>query len=50
MTGEKLKGVPRELPGKVKRLSKSERRPSRPFGGALSSSAAREEIKRRARQ
>jgi len=49
VTGETLKGVPRALPGKIKNLSKSQKRPSRPFGGVLSSKASREEIKKRAR-
>jgi len=49
VTGETLKGVPRALPGKMKNMSKSQKRPSRPFGGVLSSRASRAEIKRRAR-
>lgn len=49
VTGQKLHGVPRGTPGKLKKLSKSQKRPSRPFGGVLSSKAAREEIKKRAR-
>jgi large subunit ribosomal protein L34e len=48
-TGETLKGVKRELPGKMKNIPKSQRRPSRPFGGVLSSKSSREEIKKRAR-
>jgi len=49
VTGETLKGVPRALPGKIKNMSKSSKRPSRPFGGVLSSRAARDEIEKRAR-
>ena len=49
VTGEKLKGVPRKLPGKMKNLAKTEKRPQRPFGGVLSSKASRQELKRRAR-
>jgi large subunit ribosomal protein L34e len=49
VTGQKLKGVPREIPSKLRNMSKSQRRPSRPFGGVLSSKAARDEIKKRAR-
>ena len=30
-----LKGVPREIPGKIKKLSKTQRRPERPYGGVL---------------
>ena len=50
VTGEKLKGVPRELPVKMRNMPKSQKRPSRPFGGVLSSKAARDEIKSRARK
>ncbi len=49
VTGEKLKGVPRELPVSMRNLSKTEKRPQRPFGGVLSSKASRDELKRRAR-
>lgn len=45
-TGQVLLGVPRVMPSKLGRLSKSERRPSRPFGGHLSSAAMRNKIKR----
>jgi large subunit ribosomal protein L34e len=48
-TGEKLKGVPRELPVKMKNLAKTEKRPQRPFGGVLSSKASRQELKKRVR-
>jgi large subunit ribosomal protein L34e len=50
VTGEKLKGVPRERPGKMKTLGKSQKRPSRPFGGVLSSRAMRSKIKKAARE
>jgi len=49
VTGEKLKGVPRALPVKMKNLAKTEKRPQRPFGGVLSSNASRQELKKRAR-
>lgn len=49
VTKEKLKGVPRELPVKMRNLAKTEKRPQRPFGGVLSSKASRQEIKKRAR-
>ena len=49
VTGETLKGVPRELPAKMRNLAKTEKRPQRPFGGVLSSSASRQELKKRAR-
>lgn len=48
-TGETLKGVPRALPGKMKNMSKSQKRPSRPFGGVLSSRATRTRLKNKAR-
>lgn len=50
VTGESLKGVPRAFPVENRKSSKSAKRPSRPFGGVLSSRAAREEHKKRARQ
>lgn len=49
VTGETLKGVKRERPLKMQNLSKSQKRPSRPFGGVLSSRASRAELKKRAR-
>lgn len=49
VTGEKLKGVPRDLPVKMRNLAKTEKRPQRPFGGVLSSRAGRQELKKRAR-
>ncbi len=49
-TGESLKGVMRALPGDLKGVPRSARRPSRPFGGVLSSRASRLEIKRRNRK
>lgn len=50
VTGEKLKGVPRELPTVMKNLAKTEKRPQRPFGGVLSAKASRQELKRRTRE
>ncbi len=43
--GAILKGVPRELPTKMKNLAKTKKRPSRPFGGVLCSKCMREKIK-----
>jgi large subunit ribosomal protein L34e len=40
-----LKGVPRVIPSKLKRIPKSEKRPNRPYGGNLCSSCMRKEIK-----
>jgi large subunit ribosomal protein L34e len=50
VTGQKLKGVPRALPVDMRNMPITKKRPSRPFGGVLSSQAAREEIKSRARK
>jgi large subunit ribosomal protein L34e len=50
VTGEKLKGVPRELPSKMKNMPKTKKRPERPFGGVLSSKASRNILKNKARQ
>lgn len=43
-----LKGVPCSLPYQVKKLSKTERRPERPYGGYLCSSCMRKEILKKA--
>lgn len=40
-----LKGVPRVISSKLKRIPKSEKRPNRPYGGNLCSSCMREKIK-----
>ena len=48
--GEILHGVARERPGKLRKLSKSQRAPSRPFAGQLSSMEMRREIIRRVRK
>lgn len=50
MTGEVLKGVPRERPVKMMNMAKTKKRPQRPFGGVLSSKAARIVLKKKARQ
>ena len=43
--GDALKGVPRERPYKMARLSKTQKRPERPYGGVLCSKCARIKIK-----
>lgn len=48
-TGEVLHGVARGRPAQVKKLAKSERVPSRPFAGQLSSTAMRRRLITRAR-
>ena len=40
-----LKGVPREIPSVLASMSKSERKPERPYGGNLCSACTREKIK-----
>jgi len=47
--GTPLSGVPRKNPADLKKLSKSERKPERPFGGMLSSKATRDIMKDKAR-
>jgi len=41
VTGKQLKGVPRDIPANIRKLTRSQRKPSRPFGGNLSSEAMR---------
>ncbi len=48
--GKPLHGVLRERAFKMKKISKSKKRPSRPFGGYLCSKCMREEIKARVRK
>tara|TARA_Y100000310_G_scaffold342247_1_gene444594 strand:- start:13884 stop:14150 length:267 start_codon:yes stop_codon:yes gene_type:complete len=50
VTGQTLKGVLRERPDDMKRFSKSKKRPSRPYGGNLSSSAMRDVFKKKTRE
>jgi len=47
--GRKLSGVPRLRPIALSKLSKTERRPERPFGGVLCTKCMREYIKFQAR-
>lgn len=48
--GKQLAGVPRELPAKISKFSKTARRPQRMFGGVLCSSCTRAYIKNKARR
>ena len=41
VTGQPLNGVAHELPSKMRHLPKTKKRPTRPFGGVLSSKAMR---------
>ncbi|NQV08608.1 50S ribosomal protein L34e [Candidatus Woesearchaeota archaeon] len=45
-----LKGVPQERPYKMQRMSKSQKRPSRPYGGKLCSKCSKDDIKQEARK
>jgi large subunit ribosomal protein L34e len=40
-----LHGVPSELPARMKKLKKTEKRPDRPYGGSLCSKCTRETIR-----
>jgi len=44
-----LHGVPRLTPDEIKKLSKTEKRPERPFGGHLCPACSRKLFKERAR-
>jgi len=41
ITGKRLLGVPRDTPANIAKLTRSQRKPSRPYGGCLSSEAMR---------
>ena len=49
LCGIPLKGVPRARPVDVRKMGKTEKRPSRPYGGTLCSKCSRELIKQKAR-
>jgi large subunit ribosomal protein L34e len=49
VTGQKLNGVPRERPFRMKTMAKTMKRPERPYGGVLSSKAMRELFLEKAR-
>ncbi len=44
LTKKKLHGVPTKRPAKLRQLSKTERRPSRPYGGKLSHEAVEDAV------
>ncbi len=48
--GALLHGVPRGRPFEIKKLSKSQKRPNRPFGGNLCPKCARKHFKNEARK
>lgn len=48
--GAILNGVPRGRPYEINKLSKTQKRPTRPFGGYLCSKCARKHFKAEARQ
>ena len=47
--GKSLLGVPRELPTKMKNISKAKKRPERPYGGVLCTKCMRVLFKNKAR-
>ncbi|MCA9477542.1 MAG: 50S ribosomal protein L34e [Nanoarchaeota archaeon] len=49
-TGEPLHGIPRGTPKQLAKLSKTQKRPQRPFGGVLSSRAMRDVLKLEVRE
>jgi len=48
--GAVLKGVPRELPFRMRSMSRTKKRPERPYGGVLCSRCMRIEIANKVRQ
>ncbi|MFT4311847.1 MAG: 50S ribosomal protein L34e [Candidatus Woesearchaeota archaeon] len=50
VTGQYLHGIAHVRPAKLRAMPKTKRRPQRPFGGVLSSSAARRELQFKARE
>ncbi len=48
--GAVLKGIPRELPYKMRSMAKTKKRPERPFGGVLCSRCMRQGIINKFRQ
>ena len=47
--GSVLKGVPRERPYKMRKISKTKKRPERPYGGVLCSKCTKELIRAKVR-
>jgi large subunit ribosomal protein L34e len=50
ITGEKLKGIARGFDYEIKNMPKTSKRPSRPYGGVLSSRGMRMVFKEKAKQ
>ncbi len=50
MCGDYLKGVPRDIHGRIKKFSKTQKRPERPFGGVLCSKCMRKVMVEKARR
>jgi Ribosomal protein L34E len=48
-TGQQLHGIPRGRSSGIRKLTRSQRRPERPYGGQLSSQAMRKKLIERAR-
>jgi len=47
--GKPLSGTARELPGKMKKLPKTKKRPTRPYGGKLCTQCTRRKMLEKAR-
>jgi len=47
--GDSLKGIPREFPIKMSKMSKTKKRPERPYGGSLCSKCTRSLVIEKAR-
>jgi len=47
--GAILKGVPRDVPSKFKKIPKTKKRPERPYGGNLCSRCMREKMRLKAK-
>ena len=48
--GAALKGTPRELPFRMRKMAKTKKRPQRPYGGVLCTKCMRDLIVEKARQ
>jgi len=48
--GKPLQGVPRKNPAELKKLSKTEKRPERPYGGNLCSECMRKVFREKVRE
>ena len=47
ITKKQIHGIPRKRPAQMRKLTKTQRRPSRPYGGVISHTALENEITRK---